>query len=269
MPYIIGVNPVKKRAKRAKATKRAKASKKPVKRKVKAMAKKKRTTKRKPSIKYRTRTKTITKYRARPKRRAAKRVSRRGSTEALQLGKVFRAAGAVSIGMVIAKVAVNKLTEGGSEKVAWTWPNIFMAAGSSVVAAFILGAFGVKKPTVALIAVGGIGLALYKTFTCKIATRWAWSESWFGADEVSIDPNYLGEEIDVVDYEPGSGVGYIPGVGATDAGGQLVPYNPNMGATNAGGQLVPYNPNLGAGNIYQQIGARARGMYRNSYAGAM
>jgi hypothetical protein len=264
MPYIIGVNPVKKRAKRAKATK------KPVKRKVKtAMPKKKRTTKRKPSIKYRTRTKTIKVYRSKPKRRAAKRVYRRGSTEALQLSKVFRAAGAVSIGMVIAKVAVNKLTEGGSEKVAWTWPNIFMAAGSSVVAAFILGAFGVKKPTVALIAVGGIGLALYKTFTCKIASRWAWSESWFGADEVSLNPNYLGEEIDVVDYEPGSVVGYIPGVGATDAGGQLVPYNPNMGATNSGGQVVPYNPNLGAGNIYQQIGARARGMYRNSYAGAM
>jgi len=264
MPFIIGVNPVKKRAKRAKATKKA-----PAKRKGKAMPKKKRTTKRKPTIKYRTRTKTLTRYRSRPKK-TAKRVSRRrGSSEALQLGKVFRAAGAVSIGMVIAKVAVNKLTEGGSEKVSWTWPNIFMAAGSSVVAAFILGAFGVKKPTVALIAVGGVGLALYKTFTCKIAPRWAWSEDWFGADEVSIDPNYLGsEEIDVVDYEPGSGVGYIPGVGATDGGGQLVPYNPNMGATNAGGQLVPYNANMGGMNQYQMIGARARGKYRNSYAGA-
>lgn len=253
MPYIIGVNPVGRK-------KKAKAKKKPAKKvKGKAMAKKKRSTAKKPSIKYRTRTKTITKYRNRPKK-AAKRVYRRGSTETLQLGKVFRAAGAVSIGMVIAKVAVNKLTEGGSEKMAWTWPNIFMAAGSSVVAAFILGAFGIKKPTVALVAVGGVGLALYKTFTCKIAPKWAWSEDWFGADDVPIDPAFLGEEIDVVDYEPG-GVGYLPGVGYTEAGGQVVPYNPNMGATNAGGQVVPYNANMGAANTYKNIVNRSRSVY--------
>jgi hypothetical protein len=264
MPFIIGVNPVK-------GKKKAKPKKKATQRKGKAMAKKKRATRKKPAVRYRTRTKTITKYRRRPKR-AAKRVYRRGSTETLQLGKVFRAAGAVSVGMVIAKVAVNKLTEGGSEKMAWSWPNIFMAAGSSVVAAFILGAFGIKKPTVALVAVGGVGLALYKAFTCKVAPRWTWSEQWFGADDtVAIDPAFLGaNELDVVDYEPGD-MGYLPGVGATDAGGMLVPYNANMGAdyTETGGQVVPYNANMGAANMYQQIGNRARNMYRNSYAGSM
>jgi hypothetical protein len=253
MPFIIGVNPLKKKAK----AKKAKA------RKGKAMPKKRKATK-KPSVKYRTRTKTITKYRARPKKAAKRVYRRRGSTETLQLGKVFRAAGAVSIGMIVAKVAVNKLTEGGSEKMAWTWPNIFMAAGSSVVAAFILGAFGIKKPTVALIAVGGVGLALFKTFTCKIAPRWAFTEDWFGADEVAIDPAFLGQgEIDVVDYEPG-GMGYLPGVGYTEAGGQIVPYNANMGATNAGGQVVQYNPNMGAANPYQGIVNRSRAAYAQS-----
>lgn len=266
MPYIIGVNPVK-------GKKKARPKKKAVaKTKGKAMAKKRRkrrSTPRKPKVQYRTRTKTVTRYRSRPKRNPVRR--KRGSTEALQLGKVFRSAGAVSVGMLIAKVAVNKLTEGGSEKVGWTWPNIFMAAGSSVVAAFVLGAFGIKKPTVALIAVGGVGLALYKTLTCKVATKWAWSEDWFGADEdtVAIDPAFLGEgEVDVIDYEPAAGYGYIPGVGATDGGGMVVPYNPNMGATQGGGMVVPYNPQMGAANIYSQIGARAKNMY-NSYAGAM
>lgn len=138
-------------------------------------------------------------------------------------------------------------------------------------AAFVLGAFGIKKPTVALIAVGGVGLALYKTFTCKVATKWAWTEDWFGADEgyTAIDPAFLGQdEIDVLDYEPSAGVGYLPGVGSTNAGGQVVPYNANMGYTQAGGQVVPYNPQMGAANMYQQIGARSKAMY-NSYAGAM
>jgi hypothetical protein len=256
MPFIIGVNPVPKaKAKKAKA-KKAKATK------GKAMAKKKKSTPKKPTIKYRTRTQTITKYRNKPKKRVAKRV-RRGSTEAIQLSKVFRAGGAVAVGMTIAKVAVNKLTEGGSEKMAWSWANIFMAAGSSIVGAFVLGAFGIKKPTVALIAVGGVGLAIYKTITCKIAPRWSFTEDWFGADEVAIDPAFLGQEIDVVDYEPG-GMGYLPGVGYTDAGGQVVPYNPNMGYTDAGGQVVPYNPNMGAADPYKNIVNRSHAAYAQS-----
>jgi hypothetical protein len=277
MPFIIGVNPVnrKKKTKNKKTKTTKKVVRKPTRqtqRKGTVMAKrrKKSTAKKVPTVRYRTRTKTITKYRKRGTSKAAHRVSRKTSTsDALNLAKIFRGAGAVSIGMIIAKVAVNKLTEGGSEKMGWTWPNIFMAAGASIVGAFVLGAFGIKKPTVAMVAIGGVGLSVYKIFTCKVAPKWGWTESWFGADEdTMIHPDFLGEgEIDVVDYEPAD-MGYIPGVGGTGGGGMLVDYNPNMGATNAGGQMVDYNPNMGALNPYQQMGRRSRGYYRNAYAGA-
>jgi hypothetical protein len=259
MPVIIGVNPVKgKRRQSAKkkpkklAAKARKPRRNPTESKGKTAMKRK--TKKGGKIRYRTRVKNVIRYR-KARAGAAKKVSRRSksnTSDALNLGRVFRASGAVALGMIVAKVAVNKLTEGGSEKVAWSWPNIFMAAGSSVVAAFVLGAFGMKKPTVALVAVGGVGLALYKTFTCKVAPRWAWTEDWFGADEL---PPYIpygaDDELEVVDFEP---------VGATEGGGQLVARNPYMGATSGGGRLVGRNPNMGAGD-YQAISARSRTAY--------
>jgi hypothetical protein len=246
MPVIIGVNPVK----------RAKTAKKTTTKGKTAMAKKaKRKAPSKPKYKYKTRTKVITKYRNRPKK-AAKTVRRKTSTsEALNLGKIFRAAGAVSLGMVVAKVAVNKLTAGGSEKEAWSWPNIFMAAGSSVVAAFILGAFGLKKPTVALIAVGGVGLALFKTMTCKIATRWPWTDEWFGEDN-SLPSEMIGaDEFEVVDYTPGAMLGQ------TNAGGRLVPSAAWMGATEGGGQLVAPMPGMGSVQDMSNIANQTRMMY--------
>lgn len=243
MPTIIAVNPVgRKKSKKRRTGKKTKGKT--------IMAKKRRgrkTKAEKPKFRYRTKTKVIRRY---IKSRAEKRVSRRRSQtvgESMNLAKVFRAAGAVSIGMIIAKVAVNKLTEGGSEKEAWTWPNIFMAAGASVVAAFILGAFGVRKPCVILIAVGGIGLALFKVFTCKIAPKWGWTESWFGETDVS-----PGLDLEVADYEPAAGIGA--------GGGMLVPMNPAMGQSGGGGQLVAMNPTMGQSD-YSQITKQAQMMY--------
>lgn len=262
MPIIIGVNPVGKRKKGAGKTTSRKPKRIPTKSKGKtAMAKKK--AKKKGTgekIRYRTRTKNVVRYRNRPKT-AAKKVSRKrssgGTSDALNLGRVFRAAGAVSLGMIVAKVAVNKLTDGGSEKIAWSWPNIFMAAGSSVVAAFIMGAFGMKKPTVSLVAIGGVGLALYKTFTCKVAPRWAFTEDWFGADDDSIPMGYgADDELEVVDFEPA-----LTGYGATDGGGRVVARNPYMGeSTGGGGHLVSRNPTMGS-NDYRNISQASRIAY--------
>jgi hypothetical protein len=261
MPVIIGVNPVKRAPPKRKTKKR-----KPQTRKGPTMARKK-GKKRKSSggVRYRTRTRTVTKWRTRSKRKksAAYRVKRRDNNE-LDVKKIVRGSFAVAIGMVVAKAAVNKLTEGGSEQVRWTWPNIATAAASSLVAAFTLGAvFKLKKPTVGLIAAGGVSLAMYKAFTCKLAPKWGWSESWFGADEDVINPALLGQdihpdflgaggEIEVMEYEPVTDYGQLPGEmygAATQSGGQVVPYDPTFGATDSGGQQVPYNPAFGmAGN---------------------
>ena len=184
----------------------------------------------------------------------------------MNVSKIVRASAAAAFGMVVAKVAVNKLTEGGSETVRWTWPNIFMAAGSSLVVAFAAGAlFKLKKPTVALIATGGCALALYKIFTCKLAPKWGWTESWFGADEDVIHPDFMSaaDEYETIDYTP-SNVGYLPGqvgLGATNTGGRVVAYNPNMGATDTGGNVVPYNPNMGQID-YSQYSQRVEAAYR-------
>jgi hypothetical protein len=256
MPIIIGVNPVR----------RKKTGRK------KPMAKKrarKRSVAKAPATRWRTR--TVTKYRTRKAAMTARRKRPRGARreEPLNIQKIVRGSVAAGVGMVIAKVAVNKLTTGGSEQERWSWPNIFMAGGASMVAAFAAGAlFKLKKPTVALVATGGVALALYKVFTCKIAPKWGWSESWFGADDVSIHPDFLGageDEFEVVDYQPS--VGYLPGqYGAANTGGQLVPFNPNMGATNTGGQVVAFNPNMGFGDSYQSAQRRVSGeSYPGSY----
>lgn len=275
MPYIIGVNPVvgkrKKRKptakKRKPATRKAMAKRKknPVAKKTAAIKRGKIMARRKKARKAPT---TVTRRPSRrrsPSRRAAYRVSSNSGSDTLEIRKIIRGSVAAAAGMLIAKVAVNKLTPGGSETERWSWPNIAMAAGSSIAVAFALGAiFKLKKPTVAMIAVGGGALAAYKLFTTKLAPKWGWSESWFGADENAIHPDFLGagaDEFEVVDYSASmpadQSVGYIPGVGATNAGGKVVPYNPNMGATNAGGKVVPYNPNMGFDGSNDGASARA------------
>lgn len=254
MPVIIGLNPVRR--------------KKP-KRRNKTMAKPKKAKKKATSPATRWRTRTVTKYRS---RRAPLKVRRRKSNpgrrdDSLDVRKIVRASLAAGCGMIIAKVAVNKLTEGGSETERWSWQNIFMAAGSALVVAFAGGALlKLKKPTVAYIAIGGVGLAFYKVFTTKIAPRWAFTESWFGADEgVDIDPAFLGDGgIDVLDYEPGYGALPGQGIGETGSGGRVVPFNPNMGATGSGGRTVPFNPNMGEtdfGTMSRRIASGYPGSY--------
>jgi hypothetical protein len=260
MSVIIGVNPVKRAPPKRKTKKR-----KPQTRKGPTMARKRKGRKKGSSggTRYRTRTVTKYRYRSKPKKKAAYRVRRRESNE-LDVKKIVKGSCAVAIGMILAKAAVNKLTEGGSEQVRWTWPNIATAAAASMVAAFAAGAlFKLKKPTVGLIAAGGISLALYKAFTCKLAPKWGWSESWFGADEDYVNPALLGQdnihpdflgagpEIDVMEYEAVPEYGQLPGEvygygAATDSGGQVIAYNPAMGAaTDSGGQVIPYNPAFG------------------------
>lgn len=217
----------------------------------------------------RTRTKTVKSvvYRYR-QRRAAQRTGHRVTRDdSLNIGKIVRGSFAVGFGMIIAKVATNKLTAGGSETEKWTWPNIFMSGAASMVAAFVCGAlFKAKKPTVALIAMGGVGLALYKMFTTKFAPQWGWTSSWFGADS-DINPELFGaDDFEVVDYAPEVSYGNLPGqiMGATDSGGQLVAYNPAMGATDTGGRTVAYNPAFGADD-YGAMSRRIASSYPGSY----
>jgi hypothetical protein len=271
MPLIIGVNPVKrKNAKKKRATKKTNPVRRTNPKGKKPMAKKKAKKRVAKSPATRWRTRTVTKYKT---RRAPMKVKRRSPSRSredhLNIQKIVRGSIAAGVGMVIAKVAVNKLTSGGSETERWSWPNIMMAGGAAMVAAFAGGAlFKLKKPTTAMIATGGVALAVYKIFTTKLAPKWGWSESWFGADEdVAIHPDFLGaeeDEFEVVDYQPN--VGYLPGqVGATDAGGMVVPFNANMGSTDAGGMTVPYNPNMGSAESYKAAQRRVAAAYPGSY----
>lgn len=249
MPIVIGLNPVKTK----KRTSKPKGKKAMAKR---GRPKSKKTT---PSIRYRVKEKVKYRYRnSRPKKAPYR--SRRKDSPELDLKKIIGGSFFVAIGMITSKAAVNKLTEGGSEQIRWTWPNIATAAASSTIAAFLFGAvLKLKKPTVGYIAGGGIALAMYKAFTCKLAPRWTWSESWFGADEdIEINPEFLGAATpDTAEFEV---VEESPMLGA--AGGQLVQYDPSMG--DAGGQVVPYDRSMGQVDELQEVGRR-QAAYPGSY----
>jgi hypothetical protein len=205
-------------------------------------------------------TRTITKWRTRnpgkPNRGGGMRRARQGLA-ALDIGAAFRGAVAIAGGMLIAKAAVNKITAGGSETELWSWPNIATAALAGFVAAFVLGAvFNLNQVCTRFIFMGGLALALFKAFTTKLAPKWGWTQTWFGADE-DVNPALLGAgagggEIDIYEPIPVGDEQYevVDGYGYGDEGtnqvlqemgfaGQLSPYNPAMGA------LTPYNPALG------------------------
>jgi hypothetical protein len=155
--------------------------------------------------------------------------------------------------MIVAKMAVNKLTKGGSETERWSWPNIAIAAVAGIAAGFALGAiFNLRSQTITLIALGGVGLAFYKAFTTKLAPQWEWSESWFGASDDG--------ELDVYDIED-----EMRAMGATDAGGLVVPANPALGATDSGGRVVSANPALGAAGGAMDILKKQQAAYPGSY----
>ena len=108
------------------------------------------------------------------------------------------------------------------------------------------------------IAGGGIALAMYKAFTCKLAPRWTWSESWFGADEdIEINPEFLGVESSAPEFEI---VEESPMLGS--AGGQVIPYDPAMGS--AGGEVVPYDRSMGQIDELKEVGRR-QAAYPGSY----
>lgn len=280
MPMIIGINPVKKRktkkrtvkktvAKRAKVSNKKKPAQKKTgaKRKVSTMARKKR---RAPKRKTRTITQTKVVYRAKPKRNPRKNVRKNPNPDTkMTLKKILRGSVAAAAGMLVAKAAVNKLTTGGSETERWTWTNIGVAGVSSVAAALIAKQiFSLKQPTTFFIAAGGVALMFYKIFTTKLAPKWGWSETWFGADD-DINPELLGADDDYllsddIDILDDSGMGYLPGqddMGATNSGGRMVPFNPAMGATESGGQVVAFNPAMGSVEDLRNISMRAEGAY--------
>jgi hypothetical protein len=227
MPTIIGINPIPKREK----TKRGNA-----------MAAKKSSS----APKTRTIEKIRWKTRKPAKKTMAKKQVKRGTATA-DIGRVIRDGAAAAVGMVMAKIAVNKLTEGGSETDLWSWPNIFMAAASSMIGGFAVGTLlGLKKITIAMIGLGGVALAFYKMITTKFAQKWEWSKSWLGADEddTLIAPEFQGSILETTNYSPS--VGQLPGyMGETDSGGRMVPFDPRFGATDSGGRMVPSDPRFG------------------------
>jgi hypothetical protein len=255
MPVVVGVNPS--------MIRKPKPSKGGKPRKEKSMAGKKKGKKKgsggsKPKTK--TRTVTVTKWRtrnpAKKKKGGGGRARAKRGIAALDIGKAIRGSVALVAGMVAAKAAVNKITAGGSETERWSWPNIATAALTGFLAAFLLGAvFNLPRSTTSLIFMGGLALSLYKAFTTKLAPKWTWAESWFGADE-DINPALLGAggEIDIFapiqgygeDYEVYDGYGYdedaenMLGEMGFDGGNTLSPYDPTMG-----GEVVPFQPELG------------------------
>jgi hypothetical protein len=256
MPVVIGINPSKK-----KKQKPSKGGDKP--RKDRSMAKKKGGDKKgsKAKAKTKTRTKTVTKWRYRnpPKK---KKMGARGRTKrglaALDVGKALRGSVALMFGMVAAKAAVNKITAGGSETELWSWPNIATAALTGFLAAFLLGAvFNLSRSTTSLIFMGGLALSMYKLFTTKVAPKWVWTHTWFGADD-EINPALLGAGSEIDIFQPITGAGeydvdVYDGYGDESeemldemgyAGNELVPYNPAMGS-----DVVPVYPEMGADDL--------------------
>jgi hypothetical protein len=248
MPVVIGINPSKK--------KKPKPSKGGKPRKDRSMAKKKGGKKKGSSkAKTKTRTKTVTKWRYRnppKKKKGGGRGRAKRGFAALDVGKALRSSVALMAGMVAAKAAVNKITAGGSETELWSWPNIATAALTGFLAAFLLGAvFNLPRSTTSLIFMGGLALSMYKLFTTKVAPKWGWTQTWFGADD-EIHPALLGAggEIDI--YEPITGADeyeVYDGYGDDSeellnemgyAGSELVPYNPSMGS-----EVVPVYPEMG------------------------
>lgn len=265
-------------------------------RKGKKRGRKKGSSKKSGGTKTRYRTKTVTKWRTRnpaSKSRGyrAKARAKRGFA-ALDIGNALKGSIALVGGMIIAKVAVNKITSNGSETERWSWPNIATAALAGFLGAFILGAvFRLPQQTTRLVFMGGLALAVYKAFTCKVAPNWAWTTSWFGADE-DINPALLGmgaeQEVDIYAPVPVTGYGYgaeqyevVDGYGeGEDSGeigedtqqmltamgyaGSLSPYNPAMGGT-----LSPVSPEMGFGAISaypSDVTQRATSLVRSSKA---
>jgi hypothetical protein len=252
MPIVYGVNPTHPRRPCGKG-------------KVKNMEenprkRKKRSTKKAP--KTRTRTKTVTKWRtrnpAKPKRNFGGKGRVRRGFAALDIGSAARGAVALVGGMIIAKAAVNKITAGGSETELWSWPNIATAALSGFIAAFVLGAvFNLSQNVTRLVFMGGLALAMFKAFTTKLAPKWGWTQTWFGADE-DINPALLGAgaeggDIDIFQPVPVDGYGedtyeVVDGYGDAQQDrllqemgfSGLTPYNPAMGAV-----LAPPQPEMG------------------------
>jgi hypothetical protein len=207
--------------------------------------------------KTRTRTRTVTKWKTRtrnPGPRRSMRARAKSGFAALDIGHAFRGSIALVGGMILAKVAVNKITQNGSETERWSWPNIATAALAGFLGAFVLGAvFKLPQQTTRYIFMGGLALAAYKAFTCKIAPQWAWTTTWFGQDE-DVNPALLGAgaDIDVFapvpvdgadEYEVVDGYGYGQEnqmLNQMGFAGELVPYNPQMGDT-----LSPVYPEMG------------------------
>ncbi len=294
MPVVYGVNPTKPRKPCKKnGTRKAVKMAEENPRKGKKRGRKKGSSKKSGGAKTRYRTKTVTKWRTRnPATKSsrgyrAKSSAKRGFA-ALDIGNAFRGSIALVGGMVIAKVAVNKITSNGSETERWSWPNIATAALAGFLGAFILGAvFRLPQHTTRYIFMGGLALAAYKAFTCKIAPQWAWTTSWFGADE-DVNPALLGMgaegEIDIFAPVPVSGYGaetyeVVDGYGeesgeigqdtnqmltAMGYAGSLSPYNPAMGGT-----LSPVSPEMGFGAISaypSDVTQRAANLVRSSKA---
>jgi hypothetical protein len=271
MPVVYGVNPTPPRG--ATKGKRKMAEENPRKKgrkKSKGGAKTRKT---------KTRTKTVTKWRTRnpaKKMKSGGRARARRGFAALDIGAAFRSSIALVGGMIVAKAAVNKITAGGSETELWTWPNIATAALASFLAAFMLGAvFNLNVNVTRLIFTGGLVLAMYKTFTTKIAPKWGWTQTWFGADE-DVNPALLGAgpegQIDIFEPVPMTNVGadtyeVVDGYGQnemlTEMGfaGNLTPYNPTMG------YLSPPVPEMGNLSPYPaSVDSAARALVRGSSA---
>lgn len=210
--------------------------------------------------KTRTRTRTVTKWKTRTRNPGKPRTMRsraKSGLAALDIGHAIRGSIALVGGMILAKVAVNKITSNGSETERWSWPNIATAALAGFLGAFILGAvFKLPRQTTSYIFMGGLALAVYKAFTCKIAPQWTWTTTWFGQDE-DVNPALLGAggEIDVFEPVPVDGSGeyeVVDGYGQDSQevlnqmgfAGNLVPYNPQMGDT-----LSPVYPEMGFGGL--------------------
>jgi hypothetical protein len=262
MPTIIAVNPIKKRKakKRSKVTKR-KTARKITKRTVSSAKKRKgkKTMPKKKRAKTKTRTKTVIKYRTRKNPTKKRRRIRRaiGATIAgVNLWGALQNTLPMLMGAMAAKVVAKKFADGGGELDNWTWKNYGLALLGGMLAAVGTSAiFKSKRSTAQRVMEGSLLLVAYKIVTNEIAPTNDTMEEWFGADDDSVHPDYLGADR-LLPVDPTMGLGASDMLELPDGDtfvrgedGNWAPtddsHRMDMDMDGMGSRITPVNPTMG------------------------
>jgi hypothetical protein len=208
MPTIIALNPRKK----GKKKKGKKKRKRPA---MTALQKKyfgKKAERKGPTKMAKAKKKTTKKRYNPKKKKGGGGGSRRGGAIASTIFGAAKSTVPLLFGALTAKFFAKKFAEGGAESDNWNWKNYALAGGSTVGAAFLVGALFRKKAITQKVLEGGLLLLAYKLFTNEIAPMNQYTESWFGGAEDEFDPYGAIDQGEEGDIWEGDNEDYVKGV---------------------------------------------------------